>query len=58
VLKHKAEMEVLAEEHMAELSAMTAAHETEMAVAAKHSEALEKQLQEASSQLAQAQVRR
>lgn len=57
VLKHKAEMEVLAEEHTAELTAMTAAHETELAVAAKHRAALEKQLQEASSQLAQAQVR-
>jgi uncharacterized protein involved in exopolysaccharide biosynthesis len=57
VLKHKAEMEVLAEEHAAEMTAMTAAHETEVALAAKQNAALERQLQEASSQLAQAQVR-
>jgi hypothetical protein len=57
VLKHKAEMEVLAEEHAAEMSAMTTAHETEMALAAKQNAAREQQLQEANSQLAQAQVR-
>jgi uncharacterized protein involved in exopolysaccharide biosynthesis len=57
VLKHKAEMEVLAEEHAAEVTAMAAAHENEIALAAKQNAALERQLQEASSQLAQAQVR-
>lgn len=56
VLKHKAEMEALATEHMEELSAIVTAHETELMLTKRHNAELERQLEAASSQLAQAQV--
>lgn len=56
VLKHKAEMEVLATEHMEEISSMAAMHETEMALALKHRAEMERQLEDANNRLGQAQV--
>lgn len=57
VLKHKAEMEVLATEHMEEMNAITAALETKLMLAQKHTAEMELQLEAANNQLAQAQVR-
>eukprot|EP00775_Hariotina_reticulata_P002385 gene2385-2689_t len=56
VLKHKAEMEVLANEHMQELSALAAAHETELIVARRQEADLQCRLEQATEQLQQAQV--
>lgn len=56
VLKHKAEMEALATEHMEELNSMTAAHETEMMLVQKQAAEMTKKLEVVNNQLAQAQV--
>lgn len=57
VLKHKAEMEALAEEHSSDLAALTTARQAEAAAAARQAAEMEARLAEVQQKLAAAQVR-